>query len=113
MSDPHATAPAPQDENQLILERREKLKAIRQRQADGQGVAFPNDFKPSHQAAELFATFDAQSTEELAALEWTKRFPNLRGDGIPAEIEVRPLQGLADFPSSVAADRVRESSFGN
>jgi lysyl-tRNA synthetase class 2 len=68
MSDPHATAPAPQDENQLILERREKLKAIRQRQADGQGVAFPNDFKPSHQAAELFATYDSQSTEELATL---------------------------------------------
>jgi lysyl-tRNA synthetase class 2 len=43
MSDPQNT-PAPQDENQLIAERREKLKAIRQRQAEGHGVAFPNDF---------------------------------------------------------------------
>ena len=68
MSDTQATAPAPQDENQLILERREKLKAMRQRQVDGHGVAFPNDFKPTHQAAELFAAFDSQSTEELAAL---------------------------------------------
>jgi len=37
MSDNHNAAPAPisapQDENQLILERREKLKAIRQQQS--------------------------------------------------------------------------------
>lgn len=58
-----------------------------------------------------YTLIQARSRDE--ALEWTKRFPNPRGDGIPAEIEVRPLQGLADFPSSVAADRVRESSFGN
>ena len=37
---------APVDENQLIAERREKLKVMRERQAQGQGVAFPNDFKP-------------------------------------------------------------------
>jgi lysyl-tRNA synthetase, class II len=36
------------DDNQLITERREKLALIRQ-----QGVAFPNDFKPQHHAAEL------------------------------------------------------------
>ena len=40
------TLTPPVDENQLIIERREKLKAIRQAQADGKGVAFPNDFKP-------------------------------------------------------------------
>ena len=68
MSDHHTPAPAAQDENQLILERREKLKVIRQQQAQGQGVAFPNDFQPSHKAAELFEAYDAQSTEELAAL---------------------------------------------
>ncbi len=63
-----ASAPAAQDENQLILERREKLKAIRQQQADGQGVAFPNDYQPSHKAADLFADYEAKTTEELAAL---------------------------------------------
>ena len=51
----HTTSPAPQDENQLMLERREKLKAIRQAQAEGKGVAFPNDFKPADHAADLFA----------------------------------------------------------
>jgi lysyl-tRNA synthetase class 2 len=38
----------PADENGLIAERRAKLAAIRAR-----GVAFPNDFKPKHRAAEL------------------------------------------------------------
>ena len=36
------------DDSQLIAERRQKLAAIR-----AQGVAFPNDFKPKHRAAEL------------------------------------------------------------
>src|SRR5450830_627913 len=47
----HAT-PA-QDDNQLIAERREKLKALREAQARGEGVAFPNDFKPEHHADAL------------------------------------------------------------
>ncbi|MEY3445468.1 MAG: hypothetical protein RIR45_223, partial [Pseudomonadota bacterium] len=59
-------ASAPQDENQLIHERREKLKAIRQQQADGKGVAFPNDFKPADHAADLFAAHAGQTTEGLA-----------------------------------------------
>ena len=48
MSEPitAAPSPAPQDENQLMAERRDKLKALRQAQAEGKGVAFPNDFKP-------------------------------------------------------------------
>ncbi len=36
------------DENQLITERREKLAALR-----AAGIAFPNDFKPTHHAADL------------------------------------------------------------
>ena len=57
--------PAPSDENQLIQERREKLKAIRQAQVDGKGVAFPNDFKPADRAIKLLAAFDDESKEEL------------------------------------------------
>lgn len=48
------------DENHVIAERREKLKAIRQ-----QGVAFPNDFKPEHKAAALHAEFSALDNEAL------------------------------------------------
>jgi lysyl-tRNA synthetase class 2 len=64
MSD-HPSTPAPVDENQLILERREKLKALRQQQAEGKGVAFPNDFKPADHAADLFAAHAGQTPEGL------------------------------------------------
>ncbi len=59
-----APAAAPVDENQLIAERREKLKAIRQAQADGKGVAFPNDFKPTHHADALQTKY-AETTAEI------------------------------------------------
>ncbi len=62
------TAPAPQDENQLLIERREKLDTIRQQQRDGLGVAFPNDFAPNRKAQDLFAEFDGHSTEALASI---------------------------------------------
>jgi len=68
MSDPQISA-QPVDENQLIAERREKLKVIRQRQLDGKGIAFPNDFKPSHHAGPLGLAHAEQSAEDLAALK--------------------------------------------
>ncbi|MEO8542175.1 MAG: lysine--tRNA ligase [Burkholderiaceae bacterium] len=54
------------DDNQLIAERREKLQVLRQRQAQGLGAAFPNDFKPTHKAADLARTHAEQTSEELA-----------------------------------------------
>jgi lysyl-tRNA synthetase class 2 len=59
MTDPNPPAP-PTDENQLIAERREKLAAIR-----AQGVAFPNDFKPKHRAAELLRLHGEETNEQL------------------------------------------------
>jgi lysyl-tRNA synthetase, class II len=53
----------PTDTNQLIAERREKLAVIR-----SQGVAFPNDFKPTEQAADLQRKHGAQPNEELEPL---------------------------------------------
>jgi len=70
MSEAHSPSTALPDENQLIHERREKLKVLRQRQADGLGVAFPNDFSPRDKAAELFASYeqhDAAALTELGA----------------------------------------------
>ena len=61
----HNTAPPAQDENQLIAERREKLKTIRQHQREGKGPAFPNDFKPADRAADLFAAHAGQTSEGL------------------------------------------------
>ncbi len=54
------------DENQLLAERRDKLRAIRQRQTDGGPVAFPNDFKPTHAAANLLHDHHLTSADDLA-----------------------------------------------
>ena len=68
MSDPtHASASPSHDENQLMAERREKLQALRAQQAQGGGVAFPNDFKPAHRAATLQAEQANASAEQLEA----------------------------------------------
>src|SRR3954471_3674132 len=65
-----AETPTPQaapavDENQLIAERREKLKALRDAQKQGKGVAFPNDFRPDAHAADLHATHGGKDAEQL------------------------------------------------
>ena len=57
---PPVTPTPAADDNQLIAERREKLKALRET-----GVAFPNDFKPLHQAADLHQRFGQVPNEEL------------------------------------------------
>ena len=62
-ADPTGAAAAPQDENQLIVERRNKLAAMR-----AVGIAFPNDVKPTHRAEALFAQYDSLTKEQLAAL---------------------------------------------
>ncbi len=50
----------PQDENQIIAERRAKLAALR-----GKGQAFPNDFRRDALAADLHAQHGALPNEEL------------------------------------------------
>ncbi len=51
-----------ENENKLIAERREKLTALR-----GQGVAFPNDFRPDAFAGDLQQETDGIEAEALAA----------------------------------------------
>jgi len=53
----------PQDENQLMVERRDKLQGLR-----AAGIAFPNDIKPQHRAEALFAQYDSKTKEELEPL---------------------------------------------
>jgi len=50
------------DENQIVAERRAKLQALR-----SQGVAFPNDFRRSHLAAEIHTTHREKTNEQLEA----------------------------------------------
>ena len=56
------------DDNQIIAERREKLKAIREKAQQGGGVAFPNDFKPADRAQDLHDRYNHMTKEELETL---------------------------------------------
>src|SRR5688572_9045749 len=67
MSDALPSPSSAHDDNQLIAERREKLKALRSAQAEGKGVAFPNDFKPANRAADLLAAHGITEAEALEA----------------------------------------------
>jgi lysyl-tRNA synthetase class 2 len=53
------------DENHVIAERREKLKAIREAAKASGTAAFPNDFKPGYQASVLHAEFGGFDNEVL------------------------------------------------
>lgn len=54
----HSATETPQvDENHVILERREKLKVIREHAKANNSAAFPNDFKPTHKADVLQAQY--------------------------------------------------------
>ena len=57
-----------EEENKLIEERREKLKALR---AGGKnaGIAFPNDFRRKDLAADLHAKYGSKTKEELEPLK--------------------------------------------
>ena len=60
MSEPEAAPP--QDDNQIIAERRAKLGRLRER-----GPAFPNDFTRTHHAGDLQAKYGPLDREEIAA----------------------------------------------
>ena len=74
----------PVDENTIIAERRTKLTRLRE-----QGVAFPNDFRPAHRAADL-ATHHGFKTREA-----------LQGDrvtvSVAGRIMLKRVQGKASF----------------
>lgn len=82
-------APPPIDENQLIAERRDKLKALREAQKQGAGVAFPNDFKPSHRAEPLHREHGDKSAEQLEAEGSTAR--------IAGRMMLKRVMGKASF----------------
>jgi lysyl-tRNA synthetase class 2 len=64
MNDKTVAAPTepPQDENQIIAERRAKLARLREK-----GNAYPNDFSREHLAADLHAAHGAATKEDLEA----------------------------------------------
>lgn len=67
-------------------------------------------FAESKEPIAGYTLIQARSREE--AQEWSRRFPNPRGEGMPAEIEVRPLYSLEDFPPSEGLARMRQLEAG-
>ena len=64
---------------------------------------------PFTEAKDLIAGFtliQVKSAEE--AQEWSRRYPNPRGDNKDCEIEVRRMFELEDFEPKEAVDRFRE-----
>jgi lysyl-tRNA synthetase class 2 len=82
-------SPEHQDENQLIAERREKLSAMRTRQALGGPVAFPNDFKPAHHADALHTAHGGKTAETLLEEKHTVR--------IAGRMVLKRVMGKASF----------------
>jgi lysyl-tRNA synthetase class 2 len=81
-----AAEPAP-DENKLIAERREKLRALR-----ANGIAFPNDFKPDAFAGDLQREFDNAEKWTADAIAAANRRVRIAG-----RILVRRIMGKASF----------------
>ncbi len=77
----------PPDENRLIAERREKLRALR-----GQGIAFPNDFRREHYAGDLQAEFADADRWTAEALEADGREVFLAG-----RLMAKRVMGKASF----------------
>jgi len=63
---------------------------------------------PFTESKELIAGYTLiQVASREEALEWTRRFPNPQGPGLEAEIEVRPLYEMEDFPQTETILRMR------
>jgi lysyl-tRNA synthetase, class II len=92
-----AQAPA-HDENQLMAERRDKLKALRAAQQAGHGPAFPNDVKPQHKAEALFAEYDGMSKEMLEPMKVRV--------SVAGRMMLKRVMGKASFAT------LQDSSFG-
>ena len=96
---PHAHTPElGADENKLVTERREKLAALRaQHQAAGTAV-FPNDFKPSHHAADLQQQYGALDNEALE--------PQAIAVALAGRMMLKRIMGKASFAT------LQDGSFG-
>ena len=80
------TAP---EENQLITERREKLRSMRAKQAAGGDIVFPNSFKPTDQAALLHEKYG-----QMTAEEFEKQDINI---GVAGRMMLKRVMGKASF----------------
>jgi lysyl-tRNA synthetase class 2 len=83
-TDISANESAPLDENKLIAERRDKLKALR-----AHGIAYPNDFRPDAFAGDLQNEFDGR---DAAAVEAAQKRVRIAG-----RMLAKRIMGKASF----------------
>lgn len=79
--------------------------------ADGARQVTDGPFTESKELVAGYTIIQVRSREE--ALEWTRRFPNPRGEGLEAEIEVRQMFELDDFGPGEATERLRAMGVGS
>ena len=82
----------PLDENRLIAERRDKLRALR-----AQGIAFPNDFHPDVFAGDLQREFDGKDAAAIEAaarrVKVAGRMLLKRGQGKVSFVQIQDMSG--------------------
>jgi lysyl-tRNA synthetase, class II len=82
----------PPDENKLIAERREKLRALREL-----GIAFPNDFRPDSLAGDLQHEFDGQDSAAIESIarrvKVAGRMLLKRGQGKVSFVQIQDMSG--------------------
>ena len=85
-------------------------RGMRIRYQGGERTVIDGPFTESKEMIAGFTMIQVRSRED--ALEWARRFPNPRGEGLDAEIEVRQIFELEDFPASPVMERFRELEAG-
>jgi hypothetical protein len=78
-------------------------KSWRVKYSGGKRTVIDGPFAESKELVGGYTIIEAKSRDE--AIAWTKRFPNPRGEGVEAEIEVRPVKSVEDFGDSEAIRR--------
>ena len=86
-------------------------KGFRIRYDGGKRTVIDGPFAEAKELVAGYTLIQVKSREE--ALEWARRFPNPNGEGKPAEIEVRPMYELEDFPQGEAVEKFRAMDMVN
>nr|WP_315232562.1 YciI family protein [uncultured Albidiferax sp.] len=86
-------------------------KGWRIRYSGSQRQLIDGPFTESKELIAGYTLIQVRSRDE--ALEWTRRYPNPVGEGLNAEIEVRQLFELEDFPPSDTLERFRDIGMGD
>jgi hypothetical protein len=76
----------------------------------GKRTVIDGPFAETKELVAGYTIIQVRSRDE--ALEWTRRFPAPHGDGVDAQIEVRQMFELDDFPPSESVEQFRSMGVG-